>query len=94
MQDFLITRLVTDKQQTQTVILHDLKCLIRDIGLGVARPGHTELAELSGKSLNVPFIVGQSVVVEEEFFDFREVVARPFNLADDVLNRAEAIAVS
>ena len=79
--------LVTDQQQPQAVVLHHLQRLARHVGLGVARPGDAELAELLGQLLDARQVVGQRVIVEEELLHLREGLLRPFHFVDDVARR-------
>ena len=51
-QDLLIAGLVADQQQAQAIVLHHLQRLARHIGLGVARPGDAELAQLPRERLD------------------------------------------
>ena len=50
-QDLLVAGLVADQQQAQAAFLEHLQRLARHVGLGVARPGDAELAELPGDGL-------------------------------------------
>ena len=71
-QDLLIAAFVADQQQPQAVVAHDLERLARHIGLGVARPGDAELAELARDRLGARAVVGEGVVVEEELLHLRK----------------------
>ncbi len=82
-----------DEQQTQAVVLHDFQRPAWNIGLGVARPGDSELAQLLRQRLHTRQIVGEGVIVEEEFLHLRERVFRPFHLCDDIFDRAHAITM-
>ena len=67
---------------------------MRDIGLGVAGPGESELADLLRQRLDARQIVGQRVVVEEELLHLREGRLRPAQFLDDVADAAHAIAMT
>ena len=65
-QDLLVARLVADQQQAQAVVAQHFSVSRGDVGLGVARPGHAELAELPRDRFGARQVVGEGVVVEEE----------------------------
>ena len=92
-QDLLVAGLVADEQQAQAVVAHDLERLARHIGLGVARPGDAELAQLLGDRLGARRVVGEGVVVEEELLHLRERRFGPAYLVDHVADAARAIAM-
>ena len=93
-QDLLIAGLVADQKEPQAVVAQHLQRLARHIGLGVARPGHAELAQLLGDGLGARQIVGEGVVVEEELLHLGERLLRPGDLLDDVADRAGAVAMA
>ena len=93
-QNLLIAALVSDQQQAQPVVAHDLERVARHIGLGVAGPDNAELAELARDRLAARAIVGKGVVVEEEFLDLRERRFRPADLVDDMADAARAVAMT
>ena len=71
-QDLLVAALVADQQQPQPVVLQHLQRLARHVGLGVAGPGDAQLAEFPRDRLGARQVVGEGVVVEEEFLHLRE----------------------
>ena len=71
-QDLLIAALISDEQKPQPVVLQNLKRFPRNVGLGVARPGDVELAQFARDGFGAGRIIGERVIVEEEFFDLRE----------------------
>ena len=93
-QDLLVARFVADQQQAQAVVLQHLQRLARHVGLGVARPGHAELAELAGDRLGARQVVGEGVVVEEELLHLREVLLGQADLLDDVADAAGPVAMA
>ena len=94
-QDLLVAGLVADQQQAQAVVAHDLQRLARHVGLGVARPGDAELAELARDRLGARQVVGEGVVVEEEFLHLRERLLAPSAISSiDVADAARAVAVA
>ena len=52
-----------------------------------------ELAEFAGDCFGARAVVGEGVVVEEEFFDLRKVALRETDFLDDMADAAHAIAV-
>src|SRR5215813_14121733 len=93
-QDLLIAGLVTDQQQAQPIVLEHLQGGARHVGLCVAGPDDAELADLARERLDARQVVGQRVVVEEEFLDLREGGARPGQLLDHMPDAAHAVAVA
>ena len=93
-QNLLIAALVSDQQQAQAVVAHDLERVARHVGLGVAGPDNAELAELARDRLAARAIVGEGVVVEEEFLDLRKRRFRPADLVDDMADAARAVAMA
>ena len=93
-QDLLVAGLVADQQQAQAVVAQHLEGFARHVGLGVARPGDAELAQLAGDRLGARQVVGEGVVVEEEFLHLREGFLRPGDLLDHVADAARAVAVA
>ncbi len=93
-QDLLVAGLVADQQQPQAAVLELLQRLARHIGFRIARPGDAELAQLLGDGLGPRQVVGEGVVVEEEFLGLREGLHRPGDLVDHVLDGAGAVAVA
>ena len=71
-QDLVVTGLIADQQQPQPVLLHDLQGVTRDVGLGVARPDNSELANLARQLFDTRQVVGQRIVVEKELLDLRK----------------------
>ena len=65
-QDLLVSGFVAHQQQPQAVLAHDLERLARHVGLGIARPGHAQLAQAPGDLFGARQIVGERIVVEEE----------------------------
>ena len=63
------------------------------VGLGVARPGDAELAELLGDRLGARRVVREGVVVEEEFLHLREGRLGVADLVDHVADAAGAVAM-
>src|SRR5208283_4969975 len=63
-------------------------------GLGVAGPDDAELAHFLGYRFGARQIVGERVVVEEEFLHLGEGLLRPFHLFHHMPDRARAIAMS
>ena len=82
---------VADEQQPQAVLLQHFERLARHIGLGIARPDDAQLAELLRDRLGARQVVGEGIVVEEEFAHLREAFLRRFDLGDDMLDAAHAI---
>src|SRR5262249_35803593 len=93
-QNLLIAALVPDQQQAQSVVAHDLERVAWHVGLGVAGPDDAELAELARDRLAARTIVGEGIVVEEEFLHLRERGFRPADLVDDVADAARAVAMA
>ncbi len=93
-QDLLVAGFVADEEKTQAVVLQNLQGLARHVGLGVARPGDAELAELAGDRLGARQIVGEGVVVEEEFLRLRKGRQAIADLVDDVADAARPVAVA
>ena len=93
-QDLLVAALVADQQQPQAVVAHNFKRFARHVGLGVARPGHAHLAELARDRLGARQVVGEGVVVEEEFLHLRHRLFRPGDLLRDVFHAARAVFVA
>ena len=93
-QNLLVAGFVAYRKQAESVVLHDLERFVGYVGLGVARPGHAQLAELFRQCLDLRDVVGQRVVVEEEFLDLGEVVARPSDLGGDVFHRSNPVIVA
>src|SRR3954468_6982208 len=85
-QDLLIAGLIADEEQPEAVVLQDLESLSRNVRFRVARPDDADLAELLRQRLDAWEIVGERVVVEEEFLDLRKGGLRPFHFFDDVLD--------
>ena len=93
-QDLLVAALVADQQQPQAVVAHHFERVARHVGLGVARPGDAELAELAGDRLGARPVVGEGVVVEEEFLHLRKRRFGPAHLLDHVADAAGAVAMA
>src|SRR5271165_3180140 len=93
-QDLLIAGLVAHEQQPQAAVAQDLERLARHVGLGVAGPDDAELAHFLGDRFGARQIVGERVVVEEEFLHFRKGLLRPCHLFHHMPDRAGAIAMS
>ena len=71
-EDLLVAGFVADQQQPQAVVAQHFERRARHVGLGVARPGDAELAQLAGDRLGARPVVGEGVVVEEELLDLRK----------------------
>src|ERR1700733_11670500 len=93
-EDLLVAALIADQQKPAAVIMKHLEGGARPIGLGVAGPGYAELAELARDCLCARQVIGECVVVEEEFLDLRERRLRPLHFVDDVADRTRAVAMS
>src|SRR5262245_1368374 len=93
-QDLLIAGLVSDKQQAQAIIFHHLQRLAWNVGLGVAGPGQPEFTDFLGQRLDARQVVGQRVIVEEEFLHLREGRLSPTQLLDNMAYAAYAIAMA
>ena len=89
----MVTCLVAHQQQAQPVVAHDFERLARHICLGVTRPGHAELAQFARDRFGARAVVGEGVVVEEEFLDLRKIALRLTNFLDHMTDTADAIAV-
>ncbi len=74
-KNLLVAGFVADQQETQAVVLHDLECFVRNIGLCIARPGDTQLANFPGQCFYLFNIVSQRVIVEKKFLNLREVIS-------------------
>ena len=83
-QDLLVAALVADQQESEAVIAKRLERCARHIGLGVARPDDAELAKFSRDRLGAWQVVGECVVVEEEFLDLWKRRLRPLHFLDDM----------
>src|SRR5690606_33760227 len=59
--------------------------------LGIARPGHAELAEFTGDRLSTLRIIGEGVVVEEYLLDLRQFLLRPGDFLHDMPDAARAV---
>src|SRR5690606_29069072 len=90
-QDLLVARFIADQQQPEAVVTHDLERVTADIRLGIARPGHTELAEFTGDRLRTLRIVSEGIVVEEYLLDLRQFLLRPGDFLHDMPDAARAI---
>ena len=66
-QNLLVAGFVADEEQPQPVVLEHFKRLPRHVGLGVAGPDDAELAQFLGDRFGARQVVGEGVVVEEEF---------------------------
>ena len=88
-----LPRLVADQQQPQAVVAQHFERRARHVGLGVARPGDAELAELAGDRLGARAVVGEGVVVEEELLDLREPALGETDLLDHVADAAHPVAM-
>ncbi len=93
-EDLLVAGLVADEQQPQSVVAQYLQRRARHIGLGVARPGHAELAELAGDRLGARPVIGKRVVVEEELLHLREIALCEADFVDDMTYAAYPVAVA
>src|SRR5689334_22812803 len=93
-QDLLVARLVADQQKPQAVVAHHLERLAPHIGLGVARPGDAELAQLLCDRLGARRVIGEGVVVEEELLHLRERLHGIADLVNHVADAAGAIAMT
>ena len=58
-QDLVVAGFVADQQQAQAVVLHDLQRLVGHIGLGVAAPGHAQLAHAARNRFDARQIGGR-----------------------------------
>ena len=92
-QNLLVAGFVADEEQAQAVLLEYLQGLTRHVRLGVARPGHAELAELAGDFLRARQVVREGIVVEEELLGLRELLQAVLDLLDHVRDRAGAVGV-
>ena len=95
-QDLIVARLVADQQQAQAVVLHHLQGLVGHVGLGVAAPGHAQLAHAARDFLDARQVrsIGEGVVVEHDLLHFRHVLLDPLHFGDHVLRRAHAVAMA
>ena len=89
-----LPELVADEQQAQAVVLQHLEGVARHVGLGVAGPGDAELADFLGQRLDAGQVVGQRVVVEEEFLHFGEGGAGIAQLVHHMADGAGAVVVT
>ena len=91
-QDLLVAALVADEQQAQAAILQHFSSVLRGT---LALALHDQVTPSLPSSLAMASargsIVGEGVVVEEEFLDLREGLFRLFDLFDHVLDAARAI---
>ena len=92
-QDLLVAALIADQQQPQPVVLQHLQRLARHVRLGVARPRHAQLAQLARDRLRARQVVGEGVVVEEEFPHLREIAPRQRDLLRHMARRAHPVAM-
>src|SRR5205085_1488893 len=92
-QDLLIAGFVADQQQPQAVVAQDFEHRARHVRFGVARPGDAQLAELLRDCLGPRPVVGEGVVVKEEFLHLWEVVPSEADLFDDMLDAAHSISM-
>ena len=92
-QDLLVAGFVAHQQQPQAVVAHDFERLARHVGLGVARPGHPQLAQAPGDLLGARQIVGERVVVEEELAHLREILLGGRHFRFHAVRAAHAVAV-
>src|SRR5262249_33103453 len=93
-QDLLISRLVSDEQQAETVVLEDPQRLVGNIRLGIAGPRHPKLSQSARDGFSSRPIVGERVIVEEVLLDLGKVSAGHADLFDDVLDRPGPIPVT
>ena len=93
-QDLLVAGFIADQQQPQAIVFQDFERRARHIGLGGARPGDAELAHFPGDGLGAGQVVGEGVVVEEEFLDLREGLFRPGDFLGHMADAAGAVAMA
>ncbi len=93
-KDLLVAAFVTDEQEPQAVVAHHFQRIARHVGLGVARPGDAQLAQLARDRLGARPVVREGVVVEEELPHLREGGFRPADFVDDVADAAGAVAMA
>ncbi len=95
-QDLVVAGFVADQQQAQAVVLHDLQGLVGHVGLGVAAPGHAELAHAARDRFDARQVgsVGEGVVVEHDLLHFGHVLLDPLHFGEDVLGRAHPVAMA
>src|SRR5215469_3175863 len=92
-QDLLIAGFVAHEQQPQAVIPQHLERVARNIRLGVAGPGHAQLAELLGDGLGARRVVSERIVIKKELADLGKCLLRPGNLLSHMTNAAGPIAM-
>src|SRR5262249_27659545 len=93
-EDLLVARLVADEHEPEAIVLEDLEGFVRDVGLGVDRPGHAEPAQALGDGLRPRQVVGERIIVEEELLDLREQPLRKRHLLGDVLYATGTVPLS
>ena len=94
-QDLVVAGFVADQQQAQAVFLHDLQRLVGHVGLGVAGPGHAQLAQAARDLLDAR--LRESVKVSSS--NMISLTSGMFSLiqlhlCEHVLGRAHAVAVT
>src|SRR5919109_1120981 len=93
-QDLLVPRFIADQQKPQPVVAQHLECRARYVGFCIAGPGDAELAEFAGDRLGTRTVVGERVVIEEEFLHLWEIALREADFVDDMANAAYSVAMS
>src|SRR5581483_7337903 len=94
MQNLLIAAFVADQQQPQAIVAHDFQCVARNVGLGVAGPDHSELAELARDRFGPRTVVREGVVIEEKFLHLRKSLLGPAHFLDHVADAARPVAMT
>src|SRR5262249_48892283 len=92
-EDLLVAGFVADEQEAQTIIAEHFQRRARHVGFRVARPNHSQLAELLRDRLGARPIVGEGIVIEEELLDLWEIMPRQPDLLDDMPDTAHAVPV-
>ena len=93
-QNLIVPGFVTHQKQPESVVLHDFERLARDVGLRVARPVQSQLAQAARNFFRARQVIRECVVIKKEFAHLRKIFLRQSHFRGDIFRTARAVTMS